>query len=130
MSLGRYAYRHAILPSSTPFSDHVWISEELLTSTFRRFVNGQRRYESRVPGPLEARKRLARRRNTALAGVAGPGSFGDIACLFGRNGREHMKWTDGSGRGFGNDTFALSFREQILTLFRLPFFLPGSRRIS
>ncbi|KAL4788343.1 hypothetical protein BJX76DRAFT_344981 [Aspergillus varians] len=93
-----YAYRHAAAPASTPFIDHVWISEELLTSTFRRFVNGQRRYESRVPGPLEARRRLAKRRNTALASVAGSGPMDDIACLFGRNGREHMKWSELGGR--------------------------------
>ncbi|GFG08912.1 hypothetical protein IFM61392_05614 [Aspergillus lentulus] len=94
MSLGRHAYRHALHPSSTHLIDHVWISEELLASTFRRFATSQRRYESRVPGPLEARRRLAKRRNTALAGIAGSGPLEDIACLFGRNGREHMKWTD------------------------------------
>ncbi|GIC84777.1 uncharacterized protein Aud_000601 [Aspergillus udagawae] len=94
MSLGRHAYRHALHPSSTNRIDHVWISEELLASTFRRFATSQRRYESRVPGPLEARRRLAKRRNTALAGIAGSGPLEDIACLFGRNGREHMKWTD------------------------------------
>ncbi|KKK16171.1 hypothetical protein AOCH_002152 [Aspergillus ochraceoroseus] len=103
MSFGRHAYRHVIQPSPTPFIDHVWISEELLASTFRRFANSQRRYESRVPGPLEARKRLARRRNTALAGLAGSGPLDDIACLFGRNGREHMKWNDG-----GNNTLSES----------------------
>ncbi|BCS04618.1 uncharacterized protein AKAW2_80419S [Aspergillus luchuensis] len=91
MSLGRHAYRHA--PSSNNLLDHVWISEDFLASAFRRFANGQRRYESRVPGPLEARRRLAKRRNTALAGIAGTGPLDDIACLFGRNGREHMKWT-------------------------------------
>jgi hypothetical protein len=94
MSLGRHAYRHALQPSSTHPIDHVWITEDLLASTFRRFATGQRRYESRVPGPLEARRRLAKRRNTALAGIAGSGPLEDIACLFGRNGREHMKWTD------------------------------------
>ncbi|PWY68097.1 hypothetical protein BO94DRAFT_527861 [Aspergillus sclerotioniger CBS 115572] len=95
MSFGRHAYRHAIQPSSSGLIDHVWISEDFLASAFRRFANGQRRYESRVPGPLEARRRLAKRRNTALAGIAGTGPLDDIACLFGRNGREHLKWTDG-----------------------------------
>ncbi|EAW11283.1 uncharacterized protein ACLA_089750 [Aspergillus clavatus NRRL 1] len=95
MSLGRHAYRHAIQPgTSSCLLDHVWISEDFLATTFRRFAAGQRRYESRVPGPLEARRRLAKRRNTALAGIAGSGPLEDIACLFGRNGREHMKWTD------------------------------------
>src|SRR5699024_10886706 len=86
-------------------TDHVWISDDFLATTFRRFTNGgntgrkqQRRYESRAPGPLEARRRLAKRRNTALASIAGSGPLGDISCLFGRNGREHMKWTDKGGR--------------------------------
>ncbi|KAL2856020.1 hypothetical protein BJY01DRAFT_231437 [Aspergillus pseudoustus] len=87
------AYRHAIRPTSTATTNHVWISDELLASTFQRFTSGQRRHESRVPGPLEARRRLAKRRNTALASVAGSGILDDAACLFGRNGREHMKWT-------------------------------------
>lgn len=96
MSLGRRAYRH--VASSTPLAgDHVWVSEDFLATTFRRFANGQRqqqRYESRAPGPLESRRRLAKRRNTSLASVAGSGQWGDIACLFGKNGKEHMKWTD------------------------------------
>ncbi|KAL4919873.1 hypothetical protein BDW62DRAFT_209332 [Aspergillus aurantiobrunneus] len=101
-----YACRHAALPSSAPLTDHAWISEELLASTFRRFVNGQqRRYESQVPGPLEARRRLAKRRNTALASVAGSGPMDDIACLFGQNGREHMKWSD-TGRSLDYQFFA------------------------
>ncbi|KAF3025221.1 hypothetical protein E8E15_004592 [Penicillium rubens] len=77
----------------TPTLDHPWISDDLLAATFRRFANGQRRHGSCVPGPLEARRRLAKRRNTALASLGG-GPAEDIACLFGRNGREHMKWTD------------------------------------
>ncbi|KAE8421692.1 hypothetical protein BDV36DRAFT_247319 [Aspergillus pseudocaelatus] len=98
MSFGRHAYRHAVPPSSHCLVDHVWISEDFLASTFRRFANGQRRYESRVPGPLEARRRLAKRRNTALASLAGSGPLDDIGCLFGRNGREHMKWVGGQSR--------------------------------
>lgn len=116
MSFGRYAYRHAAITSSTPLIDHVWISEELLASTFRRFASGQRRYESRVPGPLEARRRLAKRRNTGLASVAGSGPMDDIACLFGRNGKEHMKWTE-PGRSLGIDTYSFArFWKPVLTL--------------
>jgi len=106
MSFGRHAYRHASYSVTAPFiTDHVWISDDFLATTFRRFANGgsagrkqQRRYESRAPGPLEARRRLAKRRNTALASIAGSGPLGDISCLFGRNGREHMKWTYTRGR--------------------------------
>ncbi|KAF3388310.1 hypothetical protein F1880_003771 [Penicillium rolfsii] len=93
MSFGRHAYRHALKPNATPTFDYLWISDDLLAATFRRFANGQRRHGSCVPGPLEARRRLAKRRNTVLAGF-GAGSAEDIACLFGRNGREHLKWTD------------------------------------
>ncbi|KAJ6127053.1 hypothetical protein N7523_002665 [Penicillium sp. IBT 18751x] len=91
MSLSRHAYRHALKPPASSTSDHLWISDDLLATTFRHFANGQRRHGSCVPGPLEARRRLAKRRNTALAGIGG---VEDVACLFGRNGREHMKWTD------------------------------------
>lgn len=91
MSFGRHAYRQALKPPASSTSDHLWISDDLLATTFRHFANGQRRHGSCVPGPLEARRRLAKRRNTALAGIGG---VEDIACLFGRNGREHMKWTD------------------------------------
>ncbi|PYH91961.1 hypothetical protein BO71DRAFT_451750 [Aspergillus ellipticus CBS 707.79] len=73
-------------------------AEDFLASAFRRFANGQqRRYESRVPGPLEARKRLSKRRNTALAGVWATGPPDDFGGLFGRNGREHLKKTDSRG---------------------------------
>lgn len=92
MSFGRHAYRHVLKPPAAPSIDHPWVSDDLLAATFRRFAHGQRRHGSCVPGPLEARRRLARRRNTALAGMGPP--VEDIACLFGRNGREHMKWTD------------------------------------
>jgi len=93
MSFSRHAYRHALKPPSASTLDHPWVSDDLLAATFRRFASGQRRHGSCVPGPLEARRRLARRRNTALAGF-GLSPAEDIACLFGRNGREHMKWTD------------------------------------
>jgi hypothetical protein len=119
MSFGRCVYRHVMRPSSTTTAttDHVWVSDELLASTFRRFTSGQRRYESRVPGPLEARRRLAKRRNTALASVAGPGILEDVACLFGRNGREHMKWTNGQGGPPGNEASRCNSRMQALTYF-------------
>lgn len=93
MSFSRHAYRRALKPPAPTATDHVWISDDLLAAAFRRFANGQRRHGSCIPGPLEARRRLAKRRNTALAGIGGSPAE-DIASLFGRNGREHMKWTD------------------------------------
>ena len=46
-------------------ANFVWISDELLACTFARFC--QRRHGSCVPGPLEARRRAAKRKNTSLA---------------------------------------------------------------
>ncbi|KAF2144739.1 uncharacterized protein K452DRAFT_316671 [Aplosporella prunicola CBS 121167] len=77
----------------------VWITDELLADSFHRFVNASnanrstcKRYGSNVPGPLEAKRRLAKRRMMGLAasgGVAGP-SFG---ALFGLNGPARQPWT-------------------------------------
>ncbi|KAI9046368.1 uncharacterized protein KD926_004208 [Aspergillus affinis] len=123
MSLGRYAYRRTIQPSSNVLIDHIWISEDLLASTFRRFANGQRRYESRVPGPMEARRRLAKRRNTAFAGIAGAGALDDVACLFGRNGREHMKWSDSQlGRATSETPNSDFYRSSSSSASPLPFY--------
>ncbi|OJK02301.1 hypothetical protein ASPACDRAFT_76669 [Aspergillus aculeatus ATCC 16872] len=92
MSLGRHAYRHAVHPasSSSGFIDHVWISDDLLASTFRSFVKSQRRHASRVPGPLEARRRLAKRKNCAFAPVTC--ALPPDPHLFGRGGRQHLLW--------------------------------------
>jgi hypothetical protein len=95
MSVSGHACRHALqrVPSRL---DYVWISDELLSLTFQRFVKGQRRYGSQVPGPLEARNRLTKRRNTALA--AAGSSFdpaANVAHLFGANGKGHLRqWDD------------------------------------
>ncbi|KAE8373737.1 hypothetical protein BDV26DRAFT_271407 [Aspergillus bertholletiae] len=122
MSFGRHAYRHAVPPSSQCLVDHVWISEDFLTSTFRRFTNSQRRYESRVPGPLEARRRLAKRRNTVLASLGGPGPLDDIGCLFGRNGREHMKWVGGQSPNAPREAPESSFYAIGSSAYPLPFY--------
>lgn len=94
MSFSRHACRHALQRPAVSFLDHVWISEDLLASTFRRFVNCQRRHGSQVPGPLEANRRLAKRRSTALASAGGSGPSLNFANLFGLNGSEHMRWND------------------------------------
>lgn len=100
MSFSRHAYRHALQQqhAASLFLDHVWISEEHLASAFRRFANNcQRRHQSWVPGPLEARRRLAKRKNTAMAVVVGgAGPPVDVGSLFGVNGSGHL-------RGGGND---------------------------
>ncbi|KAJ5785180.1 uncharacterized protein N7503_010392 [Penicillium pulvis] len=121
MSLSRHAYRHALKPPSASTLDHPWVSDDLLAATFRRFASGQRRHGSCVPGPLEARRRLARRRNTALAGF-GLSPAEDIACLFGRNGREHMKWTDHPWQRSHADTQDLSSYAYATAETSLPFY--------
>ncbi|KAL8693914.1 MAG: hypothetical protein Q9218_001328 [Villophora microphyllina] len=69
MSLKRHACRFAPHPSS----DHLWISDDILNHALHRFtlLRAPRRYGSNVPGPLEARKRAAKRRMMGLAPVAG-----------------------------------------------------------
>ncbi|KAJ5328096.1 hypothetical protein N7452_008486 [Penicillium brevicompactum] len=131
MSFGRHAYRHALKPPATPTLDYLWVSDDLLAATFRRFANGQRRHGSCVPGPLEARRRLAKRRNTALASIGG-GPLEDISCLFGRNGREHMKWSDHSWQGMPSESqgfadHALGYSGDPVTSSDL---IPGSEHIQ
>jgi len=50
---------------------HIWISDSLLHETFNRFVSSRglqcKRFGCNVPGPLEARRRLAKRRLNSLA---------------------------------------------------------------
>lgn len=48
-------------------ASYVWISEDALSDTFTAFVHNHKRHGSNVPGPLEARKRAAKRRATQLA---------------------------------------------------------------
>lgn len=114
MFLGRHACRHALHPSHpatlAQFPDHVCISEDLLLAyTSRRFAFDQRRHGSQVPGPLEARRRLAKRRNTALASVAGSGPLDDVGCLFGRDGKSHgfLKWGDVGSSSLGMSVLSM-----------------------
>ena len=106
MRFRKHAYRHALQPLTTRSPEPIWISDDILTSTFRRFVDGQRRHQTRVPGPLEARRRLAKRRNTALAGAWGPADD-TVACLFGKDGRQHLKWVDVNSRSRDNGVQAV-----------------------
>ncbi|KAL8736704.1 MAG: hypothetical protein Q9166_000070 [cf. Caloplaca sp. 2 TL-2023] len=69
MSLKRRVCRFA----ATPPSDHIWISDEILDHAFYRYLQlrAGRRHGSAVPGPLEARKRVSKRRIMDLAPTAG-----------------------------------------------------------
>jgi hypothetical protein len=60
----------------------IWISDEILSTTFERFAArkptrqglGCRRHGSSVPGPLEARRRLAKRKMMSLSTPGATGS--------------------------------------------------------
>ncbi|WEW58038.1 hypothetical protein PRK78_003505 [Emydomyces testavorans] len=70
---------------------HVWISDALLARSFAQFATAPRRYGSNVPGPLEARRRLARRRNANLAMVGGGSAGVDPSLLFGWKNSDRRK---------------------------------------
>ncbi|EEP76170.1 predicted protein [Uncinocarpus reesii 1704] len=88
MSLCRQACRRASGPHDNPIVNYVWVSDTLLAWSYTQFTTTQRRYGSNVPGPLEARRRLARRRNTHLATVGSGGAGIDPSLLFGRKPSE------------------------------------------
>ena len=65
----------------------IWITDAVLADALRRFTYISRRHGSNVPGPLEARKRASKRRNTSLA-HAGGGAPIDPAMLFSKRPRD------------------------------------------
>ncbi|EUC39359.1 hypothetical protein COCCADRAFT_80937 [Bipolaris zeicola 26-R-13] len=66
------ACRRAVQSLQLPTAHHVWISDDLLARALLPFFPSscphQRRHGSNVPGPLEARRRAAKRRMTVSAG--------------------------------------------------------------
>jgi hypothetical protein len=78
---------------------HIWISDELLSSTLHRFFRNssphQKRHGSHVPGPLEARRRAAKRRMTVSANFypqdSFPSSF-NLGALFGFRSSPQPSW--------------------------------------
>ncbi|KAL1582243.1 hypothetical protein WHR41_09099 [Cladosporium halotolerans] len=89
----RFAAQLPHQPSSrttTPHNSHIWISDELLSEAFNRYVrvsHTSRRYGSNVPGPLEARRRASKRRMGCAvtpANIGPPG--GEFGALFGAGG--------------------------------------------
>lgn len=75
-------------------SDSVWVSDEALRHAFQRFINSRlgKRYGSFIPGPLESRRRLGKRRMTHLSEYI-PTSAHDSGSLWGFFGEvDNTKW--------------------------------------
>lgn len=84
------ACRRAVQSFQYSASPHVWISDDLLSSTLNQFFRishqDQRRYGSHVPGPLEARRRAAKRKMSVSAGIFPQDDFPppfSLSALFG-----------------------------------------------
>ncbi|GIZ38652.1 hypothetical protein CKM354_000206200 [Cercospora kikuchii] len=77
-----------------PIEQYLWLTDEVVTEAWHRFLRASnahhttgRRYGSNVPGPLEAHRRLSKRRigmSATGAGVAASGA--DFGALFGFGG--------------------------------------------
>jgi hypothetical protein len=96
MPLRRRLCHEANLSSRRFTYNGVWITDDVLCDAFNRFLrfsNGAKRYGSNVPGPLEAQRRLAKRRMMALAG-AGAAPVVDPIALFRMGGPKlgKMRW--------------------------------------
>ena len=94
MTFSQYACHQAVRRHLSGFTDYIWISDDLLANTLRRFTLGHRsrRHVGFAPGPLEARKRSAKRRmmNMAVAEGAGATDVGTLMRLGG--GLEQSAW--------------------------------------
>ncbi|OAP65223.1 hypothetical protein AYL99_01195 [Fonsecaea erecta] len=77
------------ISSQTP--RFVWISDALLTDAFNRFCH-HKRYGSSVPGPLEAQRRAARRKNTSLAYASPGGISADPSIVLGSSANKLAWW--------------------------------------
>ncbi|KIW73445.1 hypothetical protein PV04_01565 [Phialophora macrospora] len=71
----------------------VWISDALLADSFNRFWHNKR-YGSSVPGPLEAQRRAAKRKNTSLA-YAGSGGISIDPCIVLGSSANKLAWWGG-----------------------------------
>ena len=108
----------------TSSSPAVWITDAVLAESLRRFTCTHRRHGSNVPGPLEARRRGAKRRNTNLA--YNGASPVDPAILFPKESRD--AWWQQESRPRNYDTLKdVAGREGSLASRALPFILPPWR---
>src|SRR4051812_21233344 len=91
------ACRRAVQSQISGSSEALWITDEVLAIAFNRFtlytLPYGKRFGSSVPGPLEARRRLAKRRIMNLSASSGAQVY-DIGGLWGTNGAIGGKdWT-------------------------------------
>jgi hypothetical protein len=93
------ACRRAVQSLPSPAAQHRWISDDLLTvavnQSFRTSCPQQKRHGSHVPGPLEARRRAAKRRMTVSAGFYPQENFPQpfsLSALFGFRKESQPTW--------------------------------------
>ncbi|RAR12134.1 hypothetical protein DDE83_004262 [Stemphylium lycopersici] len=93
------ACRRAVQSLQSPAAQPIWISDDLLTLALNRFFRSscphQKRHGSHVPGPLEARRRAAKRRMTVSAGFYPQDNFPsllNLGALFGFRKDSQPTW--------------------------------------
>jgi hypothetical protein len=93
------ACRRAVQSLQPSSPQYIWISDDLLSSALHRFFrvscSHQKRHGSHVPGPLEARRRAAKRRMSLSANFypqdSFPSSF-SLGALFGFGTNSQPSW--------------------------------------
>ncbi|KAF1843652.1 uncharacterized protein K460DRAFT_316245 [Cucurbitaria berberidis CBS 394.84] len=93
------ACRRAVQALQSPAPQHIWISDDLLSLALARLFPTtcphQKRHGSHVPGPLEARRRAAKRRMTVSANFHPQDSFPppfSLGALFGFRKDSQPQW--------------------------------------
>ena len=95
MKLENCAARQIIRSGSEGYLTSIWIPDSLLAESLHRVTCRHRRHGSSVPGPLEARKRATRRKNTNLASSGQGGPQIEVVSMFGPGVKQEW-WTSGS----------------------------------
>jgi hypothetical protein len=88
------ACRRAVTRQLFQASESIWVSDEVLHHAFQRFLNSRsgKRYGSFVPGPLESRRRLGKRRMAHLSESV-PTTTHHIGSLWGFFGEiDNTRW--------------------------------------
>jgi hypothetical protein len=95
--LNRPACHRAVQRQLLTPIDSIWVSDEALGHAFQQFVRGSkvnRRYGSFVPGPMESRRRLGKRRMTLLSDATPSSTYdpGIFSGWFGEKDRTQWHW--------------------------------------